>query len=215
MTHNDCWNTIGIRGDRSCAELTAYGHCHYCHVFIESAHAALRKTPSPDILAEWTESIRQPRQEKITQRPHSIIIFRLGNQLFTLPSHMIDEVTSPKPVHKIPHCQSKVFRGLINIHGILQPCVSIGFLLNIAKTTYKSGFQRLVVMTHNNNKLAFFTNECRSTWQYQNSDLKQPPNTLSATASTYIIGTLTWQQSTLTCLDGETVFSMLEEQLIE
>jgi len=37
---DDCWNEIGVRGDRSCPRLKEHGHCRNCPVF--SSAAAVR-----------------------------------------------------------------------------------------------------------------------------------------------------------------------------
>ena len=34
---NDCWNRIGVRGDRSCPELKQYVHCRNCPVYSAGA----------------------------------------------------------------------------------------------------------------------------------------------------------------------------------
>ncbi len=33
----DCWNRIGVSGDRSCPELATVVHCHNCPVFSGSS----------------------------------------------------------------------------------------------------------------------------------------------------------------------------------
>ena len=37
----DCWNTIGVSGDRSCPELNTHIHCRSCPVFAAAARASL------------------------------------------------------------------------------------------------------------------------------------------------------------------------------
>ena len=38
-----CWNRIGVRGDRSCPELVQYTHCNNCPVFAAEAVSRLQQ----------------------------------------------------------------------------------------------------------------------------------------------------------------------------
>src|SRR5215472_14146833 len=51
----DCWNRIGISGDRSCPELEAHIHCRNCPVFASAARAFFDRPAPEGYLAEWTQ----------------------------------------------------------------------------------------------------------------------------------------------------------------
>ena len=53
---SDCWNVIGVRGDRSCPELTTVVHCHHCPVFAAAGRTFL-DAPSPPGYLEEVEVI--------------------------------------------------------------------------------------------------------------------------------------------------------------
>ncbi len=43
----DCWNRIGVNGDRSCPELTSFVHCRNCPVFAAAARSFFDR-PAPE-----------------------------------------------------------------------------------------------------------------------------------------------------------------------
>ena len=49
----DCWNSIGIAGDRSCRELEAHIHCRNCPVFASAAEEFLHRVAPEGYLSEW------------------------------------------------------------------------------------------------------------------------------------------------------------------
>ena len=50
---DDCWNRIGVYGDRSCPELSTFVHCRNCPVFAAAARSLLRPPRPEGYLAEW------------------------------------------------------------------------------------------------------------------------------------------------------------------
>ncbi len=58
-------------------------------------------------------------------------MFRLGIEWLAIDILAAVEVTSLRPVHRVPHRTNAVFSGLINLRGQLHPCVSLHGLLAI------------------------------------------------------------------------------------
>ena len=50
----DCWNRIGVTGDRSCPELNTFVHCRNCPVFAAAARAFFDRPAPEGYLAEWS-----------------------------------------------------------------------------------------------------------------------------------------------------------------
>ncbi|WYX25703.1 hypothetical protein WJ969_08370 [Achromobacter xylosoxidans] len=42
---DDCWNRIGIRGDKRCERLAGYVHCRNCPVYADAAKRILDRLP--------------------------------------------------------------------------------------------------------------------------------------------------------------------------
>jgi hypothetical protein len=58
-TFNDCWNQIGVTGDRSCEELKSYMHCHNCPVYSAAGRGLLEREVPPEYLKQWTEILSE------------------------------------------------------------------------------------------------------------------------------------------------------------
>src|SRR5262245_32698927 len=116
-TDIDCWNRIGIQGDRSCPELAKVVRCHNCPVFAAAGRRFL-DAPSPDgYLAEWTERLAAP----VVEADHdleSILVFRIASEWLALPVSVLVEVTGPRVVHRVPF-RAGLLAGLVNIRGEL------------------------------------------------------------------------------------------------
>jgi chemotaxis-related protein WspD len=127
---SDCWNRIGVGGDGSCPELKAHVHCRNCPVFSSAARAFFDREPPEGYLASWTHTLASP-EESIDRDRASIAIFRLHDEWLGMNISSLVEVTTPKPVHRIPHRGNDVLQGLVNIRGQLRLFVSLYGLLGI------------------------------------------------------------------------------------
>src|SRR5262245_55109050 len=135
----DCWNRIGVRGDRSCPELPKVVHCHNCPVFAAAGRQFL-DAPSPQgYLEEWTERLTAALEETATDL-QSVLIFRLGEEWLALRVQVLVEVTNPRPVRRVPH-RAGLLAGLVNIRGELHLCVRLAQLLGITRPDAGRGTQ--------------------------------------------------------------------------
>jgi chemotaxis-related protein WspD len=138
----DCWNQIGISGDRSCPELQIHVHCRNCPVFAASARAFFDRPAPEHYLAEWTRWLAGSAEAagpQLSAGPAvaegqviSVLIFRLGQEWMAFPTQSVAEVTLPGPVHRIPHRSSSILTGLVNLRGQLQLCISLHGLLGVS-----------------------------------------------------------------------------------
>lgn len=123
---DDCWNRIGVRGDRSCERLTEYVHCRNCPVF-EAAAAAQRDRLSVEIEAEALDTATTA-----LATGRSYTIFRLADAWLALPTRALDAIIEPSPVHALPHARANALLGVTNVNGTLAPCFDLKRLFQIA-----------------------------------------------------------------------------------
>lgn len=121
---DDCWNRIGVRGDKSCPLLVEHIHCRNCAVY---ASAATRLLDRYSLSQESHEQVQV--QEKSDGR--SMLLFRLGEEWLALATRSLVEVAPLQPVHSLPHQRSRVLQGVANVRGALVPCLSLADLLGL------------------------------------------------------------------------------------
>ena len=123
-TIDDCWNRIGVRGDKSCPLLDEHIHCRNCAVY---ASAATRLLDRYSLSQDSHEQVQV--QEKGGGR--SMLLFRLGEEWLALATRCLVEVAPLQPVHSLPHQRSRVLQGVANVRGALVPCLSLADLLGL------------------------------------------------------------------------------------
>ncbi|QRY81958.1 purine-binding chemotaxis protein CheW [Pseudomonas sp. PDNC002] len=125
---DDCWNRVGVRGDRSCPKLVEYIHCRNCPV-----HAAAAISLLDRYALGGEEPVQMPVEsgETAIEDGRAHLIFRLGEEWLGLPTRALAEVAPACVVHSLPHQRSPALLGVANVRGTLVACVSLGELLGL------------------------------------------------------------------------------------
>ena len=202
---DNCWQRIGVRGDKSCPELRRHAHCHNCEVFSRAASQLLDRD-----IPEGEEAAVAPAGTGIIARSshsQSVLVFRLGSEWFALPTLVLDEVTGLRPIHSLPHRRNPTLLGLVNVRGELVICVSIAQLLIGAEQNSPQG--RLIVAHHAGSRFAFPVDEVQYTHLYAEADLKPVPATVAQSISGFTRGLLSWRDKTVGRLDEHALFEAL------
>ena len=76
---NDCWNKIGVWGNRECGELKKVIHCRNCLVYSSAAAQLLGAELSPDYLERWTAHFAT-EQKVESRRMQAAMIFRIDRK---------------------------------------------------------------------------------------------------------------------------------------
>src|SRR5258705_3293117 len=103
----DCWNSIGVKGDRSCPKLREVIHCHNCSVFADAARAFLDRAAPSGYVDEVSTSLARADEAK-AERAISVVVFEVGDQLFAIDTKAVVEVTSPRTAHPVGHRHGRV-----------------------------------------------------------------------------------------------------------
>lgn len=75
---DDCWNRIGVFGDKSCPQLERHIHCRNCEVYGAAAIALLDRYGSA--LERGDDDYGQGETAQVQGAQRSLLIFRLGEQ---------------------------------------------------------------------------------------------------------------------------------------
>ncbi|MFJ4429693.1 chemotaxis protein CheW [Pseudomonas sp. NPDC089395] len=120
---DDCWNRIGVHGDKQCPLLERHIHCRNCDVYAAAATRLL------DRYALGQDEQVHEAQESEAVAGRSLLLFRLGEEWLALATACLAEIAPVQPVHSLPHQRSRVLQGVANVRGALVPCLSLSDLL--------------------------------------------------------------------------------------
>lgn len=127
---HDCWRTIGVQGNGTCAELQQFVHCRNCPVYSTAALQLLDRPLWPEYLRERTRHYAQARRPATPARI-SVLVFRLATEWLALPTVVCQEIVERRFIHSLPHRREGIVLGLVNVRGELIVCVSAARLLGL------------------------------------------------------------------------------------
>ncbi|WP_043203414.1 chemotaxis protein CheW [Pseudomonas putida] len=132
---DDCWNRIGVHGDKQCPLLERHVHCRNCDVY---AAAATRLLDRYALMQDHQAAVAQPVEENTGR---SMLLFRLGEEWLALATASLAEIAPLQAVHSLPHQRSRLLQGVANVRGALVPCLSLADLLGVqdGATEQRSG----------------------------------------------------------------------------
>jgi chemotaxis-related protein WspD len=212
----DCWNTIGVRGDRSCPELAEFVHCQNCPVFA-AAGRGLLDAPSPEgYLEEWTARLAEKPEEQSCDTL-SVLIFRVAEEWLALPVEVLVEVTTPRPIHRVPY-RAGLLAGLVNIRGELHLCIHLAKLLGIAdrstpQADVGAARRRYLVTQRGGERWVLPVDEVDEVCRIARHAVTAAPATITRAATHLSSGVFPWKQRTIGLLDEGRVFELLQRKL--
>lgn len=219
---DDCWNKIGVWASskqRSCPRLEEVIHCANCEIFSQAGKTLLEGEAPAGYLEEWAKLLAASKPKK-NYDASSIILFRLGDEWLGVETGLLDEVVSIRPVHSIPHRKGSILKGLTNIRGELQLCVSLGRLMNITRgeitgtNVVKGIYERMVVMSFNGVKFVFPVSEMRGVYRFSEQSLLGAPATAMNCSVHYLRGMLDIEGRHVGIVDHQLLFSALERAIL-
>jgi chemotaxis-related protein WspD len=210
----DCWNSIGVKGDRSCPKLREAIHCHNCEVFADAARAFLDRPAPADYLIEVTDSLARNAELKSAEAV-SVVLFEVGDQLLAIDTKAVVEVTSSRRPHRVGHRNGRIFSGIVNIHGQLELCCSLSGLLHIearAGAAAKSN-ARMLLVEHDGLRWSFDVDAVLGVHRFEALDVTPVPATSQQDVASYMQSVLRFGQRRAGQLDLGKTFRALESSL--
>ena len=224
---DDCWNHIGVFGDRSCSELLSCVHCRNCQVYSAAGRSLLERLPPGDYLQEWTSVLAETKRgsESSTlsadgsvvrsDQSLSVMIFRLAGELFALPVGVFLEVSSPFVVHSVPGRSNQLFLGMVNVRGEIMLAASLTNLLGLTveKAERAQPAGRMAVAGTPEGKWVFPIDEIYGIYLFNRDDVRTAPVVITNADRSYACGVFQWQNRSVALLDPDRIFSMLTMEI--
>ena len=215
---NDCWNHIGLYGDRSCGQLAQLTHCRNCPVYAESARTIMQRALPADYQRDWASQFAAPRPPPAST-DRSALVFRIGCEWLCLPTHLCITVAEIATPHRLPHRSNPVLSGIVSVKGQLYPCMSLAALMAVgaedaptsstspssSSSSAHQAYPRLLVMQLGQQAFALPVQALRGVYRYASADLRPPPATANQTVHRYLTGVLDLEELKVGCLDAELV----------
>lgn len=214
---DDCWNRIGVRGDRSCDQLPQHGHCRHCDVHTAAATALLQRPLPPEYREDWAREFAPVATTKIAA-DHSALVFRLGNEWLALPARMTVTIAEHVLPHRLPHRHDGPLLGIINVKGRLYPCMSLDRLLGISSeeppaVPGQRVYPRLLVMQFERQAFALPVQDLTGIHRYAANDMQALPATFNSAIRRFLTGILMVGDRRVGCLDAQLIGHQLAGEL--
>jgi chemotaxis-related protein WspD len=198
-------------------------HCRNCHVYAAAARTFFDRAAPEGYLADWSRWLAGSAASDTRAEKHgegddgtrgsdgetiSVLIFRLGPEWLAFRTQTVAEVTTPRPVHRIPHRSNQVLVGLVNLQGQVQLCVSLRGLLGVEG----NGASTWLVVVRDQDRAetwAFEADEVLGVHRISRSQLRGVPSTLVNPAVGFSQAVLSWNERSVGLLDEHRVFAAL------
>jgi chemotaxis-related protein WspD len=224
---DDCWNRIGIRGDRSCGELAHHAHCMHCGVYADAAGSLLQRPVPAQYQHDWARHFAR-EAPAVPDRQESALVFRIGDEWLALPAKLAVTVAEMAQPHRIPHRGGRGLLGIVNVGGALYPCVSLPALLEIGAPESqppqvdaahgRRSYARLLVAQFDAHAYALPVEDVHGIHRYAAAELQAPPTTAGRKTQAWLRGALLLDAGRagplhVGCIDADLLRSMLAELL--
>jgi chemotaxis signal transduction protein len=217
-TRRDCWNQIGVTGDRSCPELATHTHCRNCPTYAAAAATHLDRPIQEDAIDAATDYYAAPRALE-DEAPASCFVFRLGAEWLALPTSMLDEVVPSKSTHALPHRRGALRLSLVSVRGDLVVHASLAGLLGIQDDVAangaapRNGGARTIVLAGERGRLATSVDEVLGVHRYHPGVLRPVPTTLERAMVSFTTAMIDVGDRVVGLLDGVRVVDSLAQAL--
>lgn len=213
---NDCWNRIGVEGDRTCDQLAQVTHCYNCPVYSESGRLLLEREVPIDYVQEWTTTIAERGSAlsvRSTEEMLSLILFRLGKEQFAISLRSLQEVIRPTQIHVLPHRSDRLYLGLTSIRGEILLCASLREFLNLEPAS-PSNHERMLIIGSDQRRWVFPVDEIYGIQHCPVREIQAPPVVIAKTSATYTQGIFTWNDQKINYLNAELLIDTLDRRVL-
>lgn len=181
------------------------------------ANKLLERVPEADYIQTWTQLVMQEKRDGVPEKKEgNLVVFRLLNEWFALPTYLFSEVTELKKIHKIPHKDSRLLLGAVNMKGCLRLVFNLHEALEVGQFHYddlESSEKRLVAVQKEGEDWIFPVDEISKIVTYDPHAVENVPVTVSKSFANYLKGVITFDNRRLGLLDDALLFADLKRSL--
>lgn len=184
-----------------------------------SARRLLERAPEEKYLEECAWILSRPHELKPEKRENSVVIFRLSDEWLAIPTVIFFKVEQYRPIHCIPHHSSQLILGVMNLSGLLVPCVNMHHILEIytnpkeKKRIQTNTTKRMFAIQKEKEKWIFPVDEVFGIYHCEAEALTNVPVTVKKSTANFFKGMFNWSEKNVGYLDEELLFYTLKRVL--
>ncbi|CAH0187050.1 hypothetical protein SRABI89_01402 [Pseudomonas koreensis] len=209
---DDCWNRIGIHGDKSCPLLEEHIHCRNCSVY---SAAATRLLDRYSLQQDQREAVVS--KVEIDVKTRSLLMFRLGEEWLGLATRTLVEVAPLQAIHSLPHQRSRALLGVANVRGALVACLSLVELLDLDGSVAPAGggrvMPRMLIIAAHGGPVVVPVDEVDGIHAIDERILDAASQSGAQASAKYTRGVLQYRGRSLRWLDEEQLLSAVTRSL--
>ncbi|GHB93940.1 chemotaxis protein CheW [Cerasicoccus arenae] len=176
----------------------------------------LDRAPPEGYLSDWQDRLRA-KEDEHERETQGVLVFRLFDEWLAIEASIVKEITADATIHRIPQRTNNVLRGLVNVRGELQLCVSLHALLNLERTGEEKVLSRrvhprMIVFQGPDGAFVFRAEEAYGVHALEKCLLEESPVTVSKAMATFTRGLFTLLDTKVGLLDHELIFHSLKTQ---
>jgi chemotaxis-related protein WspD len=214
-----CWKRIGVwaKDGPSCPELKRVIHCRNCEVFTQAGRNLLERDLPDDYKEEWGQVLLEKKNEEPTGT-FPVVTFRIETEWLALPARFFAEIIDTVPIHTVPHRKRPVLKGVVNVHGEIQLCISLGRLIELepeSSEREKAGrhHERMMVVSKDDDVWVFPVKEIHGIHHIHPGLFQNVPATVAGSKSSFTKRIFKWEDRHVALLDDELLFYSLKRSI--
>jgi len=196
---------------------------------VDAAARLLGRTPPAEYLDAWRTALETRMDAEDRGQRFSVGVFRLGEELFALPTEAVVEVHPRAAVRSVPGRSGDVFRGLVSLRGEIHLCASLHALFHIEDASIQEGTpqdgrgpgaqrdgedeRRLLVVQQDGQTWALLVDAVLDFERFEAADLKMAQVTVAKSAVHFTDGVVTTPRGPAARIDAKRLFEGLARSL--
>ena len=211
--HHDCWNQIGVFGDKSCKGLAEHSHCRSCPEFAKAGLGLFDREPPQGYAEKWTRLLAEEKAARAVGLL-SAVVFGLGRESMAVRTACFHSVRARRPIHTVPHRTAGHVLGLVNVQGEIVPCVSLAGVVGVDGTESRETVRgRLLVLKDVGGLWVLPVDKVVGVVRFDPKGLTPPPVTVAKSPATFTRGMFVLDGADVALLDEQLLFAALSRSL--
>lgn len=182
---------------------------------LDAASRLLDREAPEAYIAAWKRSLRRDLGLEEQGDRFSAGVFRVGDELFALPTDQVEEVQTLVPVRSVPGRTNDVFRGLVSLRGEIHLCANLGALFGLEASEERTdeSEKRLLVVDRGGERWALIVDEVLDFERFERDAVRGAQVTVSKAAVHFTDGVVETPHGPAARIDGRRLFDGLARSL--